>query len=89
MAVSRVPDAIGVPTPITLTPAPAPTFEQIKPKIDEVLKGKIIVGHAVFNDLAVSTSNVDLQGGRDGGCFCQFGMRAIAEIGKRGDERPG
>jgi hypothetical protein len=31
----------------------APTFEQIKPRIAEVLEGKIIVGHAVFNDLAV------------------------------------
>lgn len=31
----------------------APTFEQIHPKIEAALKGKIVVGHAVFNDLKV------------------------------------
>lgn len=32
----------------------APTFEQIQPKIIELLKGKIVVGHALWNDLEVS-----------------------------------
>ncbi|CAD6586103.1 MAG: hypothetical protein TREMPRED_004333 [Tremellales sp. Tagirdzhanova-0007] len=30
----------------------APTFEQIQPKIKAIIKDKILVGHAVFNDLA-------------------------------------
>ncbi|OCF31975.1 hypothetical protein I316_06360 [Kwoniella heveanensis BCC8398] len=30
----------------------APTFEQIIPQIKEIIKDKILVGHALFNDLA-------------------------------------
>ena len=32
----------------------APTFEGIQPRIKALLKDKILVGHAVFNDLCVS-----------------------------------
>jgi hypothetical protein len=32
----------------------APTFETIQPKIKALLEGKIVVGHALWNDLAVS-----------------------------------
>ncbi|KAL0247287.1 hypothetical protein I308_104323 [Cryptococcus tetragattii IND107] len=31
----------------------APTYEQIQPQIIELIKDKIIVGHTLFNDLAV------------------------------------
>lgn len=32
----------------------APTFETIQAKVKELVRDKIIVGHAVFNDFAVS-----------------------------------
>lgn len=31
----------------------APTYEQIQPQIIELIKDKIIIGHTLFNDLAV------------------------------------
>ncbi|OWT38207.1 hypothetical protein C362_04074 [Cryptococcus neoformans Bt1] len=31
----------------------APTYEQIQPRIIELIKDKIIIGHTLFNDLAV------------------------------------
>jgi DNA polymerase III epsilon subunit-like protein len=36
----------------------APTFEQIQPRIKAILQDKILIGHAVFNDLAVSYVHV-------------------------------
>ena len=33
-------------------PDSAPTFEEIRPKIIALLKDKILVGHAVYNDLS-------------------------------------
>jgi DNA polymerase III epsilon subunit-like protein len=38
----------------------APPFEEVRAKVKELIKDKIIVGHALFNDLAVSafTSNL-------------------------------
>jgi DNA polymerase III epsilon subunit-like protein len=32
----------------------APKFEQVVKEVREKIKGKIVVGHALFNDLAVS-----------------------------------
>lgn len=41
--------------PKELTPsASAPSFSQVQAKVKALVKDKIIVGHAVFNDLAVS-----------------------------------
>lgn len=31
----------------------APTYEQIQPQIIELIKDKIVIGHTLFNDLAV------------------------------------
>lgn len=32
----------------------APSFEEVRTKVKEIVKDKILVGHALFNDLAVS-----------------------------------
>ena len=32
----------------------APKFEQVQAEVREKIRGKIVVGHALFNDLAVS-----------------------------------
>ena len=34
----------------------APKFEDVKQKVKELVQDKILVGHAIFNDLAVSPS---------------------------------
>ena len=32
----------------------APKFEEVRQKVKEIIQDKILVGHALFNDLAVS-----------------------------------
>ena len=39
----------------------APTFEQIQPKIKAILQDKIVVGHTIFNDLAVNDLIISLK----------------------------
>lgn len=34
----------------------APSFEEVRARVKQLVEGKIIVGHAIFNDLAVSSS---------------------------------
>lgn len=38
----------------------APTYETIQKQVQELVKGKIIVGHAAFNDLAVRDGSLGL-----------------------------
>ncbi|KAK4688207.1 hypothetical protein P7C73_g1899, partial [Tremellales sp. Uapishka_1] len=39
----------------------APTFEQVQARVKALVKDKIIVGHAVFNDLSVEDARAAMQ----------------------------
>ncbi|KAI9639094.1 ribonuclease H-like domain-containing protein [Dioszegia hungarica] len=61
----------------------APTFEQIQPKIEAVLEGKIIIGHAVFNDLAAIQHQHPYEDVRDTALY--YPLRKLMGIDREGE----
>ncbi|ORY26330.1 ribonuclease H-like domain-containing protein [Naematelia encephala] len=61
----------------------APTFEEIQPKIKAILNGKIIVGHAVFNDLNAIQHRHPYEDVRDTSLF--YPLRAVLNVTREGE----
>ncbi|KAK1923950.1 ribonuclease H-like domain-containing protein [Papiliotrema laurentii] len=63
--------------------ASAPTFETIRPRILALLKDKILVGHAVYNDLAHIHHRHTYEDVRDTSLY--YPLRAVLGIGREGE----
>ena len=64
----------------------APTYETLQPTIHALLKGKILVGHAVYNDLKFVGHRHPYEDVRDTSLY--YPMRQRMGIGREG-EYPG
>ena len=64
----------------------APTYESLQPTIHALLKGKILVGHAVYNDLKFVGHRHPYEDVRDTSLY--YPMRQRMGIGREG-EYPG
>lgn len=61
----------------------APTFDVVQKKVKELVKDKIIVGHAVFNDLAAVQHRHPYPDVRDTACYVP--LRKMAGVTRDGD----
>ncbi|WVQ99757.1 hypothetical protein IAU59_006899 [Kwoniella sp. CBS 9459] len=61
----------------------APTFEKIVPKIKEIIKDKILVGHTLFNDLAAISHRQPYELFRDTALY--FPLRQLVGVTKEGE----
>ncbi|KAL7422056.1 hypothetical protein Q5752_003831 [Cryptotrichosporon argae] len=55
--------------------ASAPTFEAVRKQVKEIVNGKILVGHAIFNDLAVLEHRHPYEDVRDTALYYPFRRR--------------
>ncbi|GFZ46928.1 hypothetical protein JCM24511_04154 [Saitozyma sp. JCM 24511] len=62
----------------------APTFETIQPKIKALLKGKIVVGHALWNDLAIVKHRHPYEDMRDTSLY--HPLRRLVSVEREGDQ---
>ncbi|KAK8864716.1 hypothetical protein IAR55_001970 [Kwoniella newhampshirensis] len=61
----------------------APTFEQIVPKIKSLLEGKIVVGHALFNDLKAIQHRHPYEDFRDTALY--YPLRRLVGVNREGE----
>ncbi|RSH89068.1 hypothetical protein EHS25_002734 [Saitozyma podzolica] len=62
----------------------APTFETIQPKIKALLEGKIVVGHALWNDLAIVKHRHPYEDMRDTSLY--HPLRRLVSVEREGDQ---